>query len=452
MPNDEQSPGSATKQAAGRDESSARRTAVACFRAGVEAALPGTVVGASVAVDGDVLRVDGATYDLGAYDRLVVVGGGKAADGAATALWSILGDRIDDGAIVVDSIGANETDRIDRIVGGHPVPSADGVEGTAQALELARSADEDTLVLALVSGGASALFAAPAEGVSVASLRETTDALLSAGADIGEINAVRKHLSRVKGGRLAAVAAPATVVGLVFSDVVGDDLAVIGSGPTAPDDSTYGDALGVLDRYDLAVPPTVRQHLARGDRGEAPETPTSGDPAFDRVDNHVLATAATALDAAAAVAVDRGYVSLVLTSRLRGEASEAGVTHAAIAEEIADAGRPVEPPAVVLSAGETTVTVDSDGVGELDAGRDCALLAADTDGRDGSTDVAGAVVTPMTVDDLAAARAALAANDTLGWLRDRDRTLTTGATGTNVNDLRVLVIEGEDAAGPDPQE
>ncbi|SHG91640.1 glycerate kinase type-2 family protein [Halobaculum gomorrense] len=468
MSNDESTPFPVEVSRAGRNASAAERTAIACFRAGVAAALPERVVAETVSVDGGILRVADAAYDLGAYERVVGGGGGKAADGAATALEAILGDQIDAGAVVVDETDGGEGERsdrgavdsrIDRIVGGHPVPTTAGVEGTARALDLVRAADEDTLVLALVTGGASALFSAPVGAVGLDALRETTDALLRAGADIDEINAVRKHLSRVKGGRLAAAAAPATVVGLVFSDVVGDDLAVIGSGPTAPDASTYADALGVLERYDVTVPSAVRDHLARGERGGEPETPGAAAAAFDRVDNHILANASTALDAAAAVADERGYDPLILSSRLRGEARETGVTHAAIAEEIADAGRPVEPPAVVLSGGETTVSVEGDGVGGpnlecalaaaiefADAGspvrgRDCALLAADTDGRDGSTDAAGAVATPATVDDAAAARAALCDNDALSALRRADATLRTGATGTNVNDLRVLVVE-----------
>ncbi|MFC7098980.1 glycerate kinase type-2 family protein [Halobaculum marinum] len=466
MSNDERPTVTVDRPGATSDPSSAERTALACLRAGVAAAHPRRVVVDGVSVTGDTLRVANAEYDLTAHDRLIVVGGGKAADGVATALEAVLGDRIDDGVVVCDAVadadegGATDgTRRVRRVRGGHPVPTAEGVAGTEAALELVRSADERTLVLAVVTGGASALFAAPATGVDLDALRHTTRALLDAGAEISEINAVRKHLSRVKGGRLAAAAAPATVVGLALSDVVGDDLAVIGSGPTAPDESTFADALAVLDRYDLAVPSGVRTHLERGAGGEVSETPGSDDPAFDRVTTHVLANARTGIDAAAATARDRGYEPCVLSSRIRGEASAAGVTHAAVAEEVAASGDPVDPPAVVLSGGETTVTVTGDGVGGPNlacalatgiefadprsplAGRDCAFLAVDTDGRDGSTDAAGALVTPETVVDRATARDALAADDALPALDDRGALVVTGATGTNVNDLRVLVVE-----------
>ncbi|MFC7068623.1 glycerate kinase type-2 family protein [Halobaculum lipolyticum] len=446
------------------DPTDAEATALACLEAGVAAALPARVVAASISLDGDTLRVGDASYDLTQFDDLFVVGGGKAADGVATALERLLGDRIGDGVVLVDEGPTEPADdaaagAVRRIRGGHPVPTEAGVAGTARALELVRAADERTLVLAVVTGGASALFAAPDPAVGVDALTETTAALLRAGADVAEINAVRKHLSRVKGGRLAATAAPATVVGIAISDVVGDDPGVIGSGPTVPDESTFADAVAVLDRYDLDVPRAVRDHLGRGERGETDETPGPGDPAFDRVTTHVIATARTAIDAAAAAARDRGYEPLVLSSRIRGEAREAGVVHAAVAEEVATTGDPVEPPAVVLSGGETTVTVDGDGTGGPNlecalaagvefadprsplAGRDCAFLAVDTDGRDGSTDAAGALVTPDTVADRAAARAALADNDALPALREAGALLVTGATGTNVNDLRLVVVE-----------
>ncbi|WP_435064196.1 glycerate kinase type-2 family protein [Halobaculum sp. EA56] len=447
-------------------------TALACLRAGVAAALPETVVAEGVALDGDVLRVGDGRYDLREYDEVLVVGGGKATEGVAAALESLLGDRIDAGAVVTpESTGKTDADgdgngsggdrRVERIRGGHPVPTAGSVAGGDRVLELAERADGNTLVLAAITGGGSALLSAPADGVDLDDLRTTTDALLEAGADIGEINAVRKHLSRVKGGGLARAAAPARVVGIVLSDVVGDDLGVIASGPTAPDDTTFGDALGVLDRYGLgdAVPAAVHDRLEHGASGEVPETPASDADAFARVDNRVLADGLTAVRAAADAATERGYGTLVLSSRLRGEAADCGVTHAAVAEEVVASGHPVEPPAVVLSGGETTVTVAGAGDGGPNlecalaaavefaaprsplAGRECALLAADTDGLDGSTAYAGAVVTPDTVTDAGAARGTLADNDALGFLEGTGALVRTGPTGTNVNDLRVLVVE-----------
>jgi len=426
-----------------------RETALACVRAGIDAARPGRVVDESIRLDGDRLHVADATYDLSDVDRIVVVGGGKAADGVATALESVLDDRIDAGAVVTPDPAAG--DRIERRHGDHPVPSQDGVDGTDRIRDLVADADERTLVLAVITGGGSALLPAPAEGITLDDLQRTTDALLDAGAEIGDLNAVRKHLSTLKGGGLAELAAPATVVSLVFSDVVGNDLSVIASGPTAPDQSTYGDALDALERYGVDPPAAVRERLAAGAAGDLPETPRPGDELFDRVTNHVLADGFTALDAAREVAADRGYDTCLLSSSVRGEAREAALTHVAVAEEIAATGNPLSAPAVVLSGGEATATVRGDGVGGPNA--EFALAAAvelpasstlaciDTDGRDGSSEFAGAVVDGDTVDDVRAARVALANSDAYGYLGDRDTVVSTGATGTNVNDLRVLVVE-----------
>jgi hydroxypyruvate reductase len=317
--------------------------------------------------------------------------------------------------------------------------------------------DDRTLVLAVVTGGASALLPAPAAGVSLDALQTVTQALVASGATIDEINAVRKHLSALKGGGMARRATPARVVSLLFSDVVGNDLSVIGSGPTAPDETTYADALAVLDRYDIAAPDGVVQRLQRGADGDIPETPTRDDPVFDRVTNHVLADGFTALAAARTEAESRGYDVCLLSSRVRGEAREAAKSHVAIGEEALATGNPLAPPAVVLSGGETTVTVRGDGDGgpnleyalsaalELAGGDGHAVLASvDTDGRDGGTDVAGALVDGTTLDTHEAREAAVDAlerNDALPALAARDCLLRTGPSGTNVNDLRVLVVE-----------
>jgi hydroxypyruvate reductase len=430
----------------------AHETAIACLRDAVAAVLPDRVVRDAVAVEGDELRVADATYDLGRFDRVLVVGGGKAGDGVADALEAVLGDRIDGGVVVTPDPGRGE--RIDRLPGAHPVPSEGGVESASRIVELLAETDDRTLVLAVVTGGASAVIPTPADGISLSDLQATTDALLRSGAHIGELNAVRKHLSTLKGGGLARLAAPATVVGLVFSDVVGNDLGVVASGPTAPDDTTYDDALSVLARYDLDVPESVRDRLESGARGAVDETPKSDDPAFDRVTNHVLADAHAALSAARQTARDRGYEPTILSSRVRGEAREAAKTHVAVAEEVAATGDPLDAPAVVLTGGECTVTVDGDGEGgpnleyclsaARELGTDAVVAAIDSDGEDGGTAVAGAVVDAATVetrDDEGEAAAALTDNDALPFLRDRGCLVRTGPTGTNVNDLRVAVVD-----------
>jgi hydroxypyruvate reductase len=427
-----------------------RETALACLRAGIDAARPGRIVEESIRLDGDRLHVADATYDISDVDRIVAVGGGKAADGVADALERVLGDRLDAGAVVTPT-PSGDTHRIERLRGHHPVPSRAGVEGTDRIHDLVADADERTLVLAIITGGGSALLPAPVADVSLSELQTTTDALLDAGAEIGALNAVRKHLSTLKGGGLAELATPATVVGLVFSDVVGNDLSVIASGPTAPDGSTYADALDALDRYGVDPPAAVRSRLETGAAGDLPETPRAGDPVFDRVTNHVLADGFTAIDAAGEVAAERGYGTCILSSSVRGEAREAALTHVAVAEEVGATGNPLDTPAVVLSGGEATVTVRGDGVGgpnaefalaaaiELPEG--ATLACVDTDGRDGSSDFAGAVVDADTVDEVGRAREALASSDAYGYLGDRGAVVSTGATGTNVNDLRVLVVE-----------
>ncbi|MFB6106143.1 MAG: glycerate kinase [Halobacteriaceae archaeon] len=427
------------------ERSAAHALALDCAAAGVAAARPDRVVREAVRVDGDSLRVEGDAYDLGTFDEVVVVGGGKAGAQVAAALEDVLGDRLAGGVVVTDDPVPCE--RVEVLPGSHPVPSEEGVASTRRLLDAVAAADERTLVLAVITGGGSALMAAPV--VPLADLQATTDALLDSGATIHEMNAVRKHLSEIKGGQLARAAAPATVVSLLFSDVVGDDPDVIASGPTVPDTSTYGDALAVCERYDLDLPASVRERLEAGAAGDVAETPKPGDAAFERTSVHVVANATTAIRAARQVAREAGYDTCVLSSRVRGEAREQGLGHVAVAEEVRATGNPVSAPAVVLSGGECTVTVRGDGTGgpnqefalraavDLEEG---VLACLDTDGRDGSTDVAGAIVDGETVDDAEAAWDALADNDATPYLAARDALIETGRTGTNVNDLRVLVV------------
>jgi len=425
----------------------ARDLALECIEAGIDAAAPETAVASACSLTGRSLTVDGAAYDLDDYDRVLVVSIGKAGAALARGLDNLLGDRIADGVVVTDEPA--DLDRFEVVVAEHPTPGEGSLTGAEHVRELAREAHERTLVLGGVTGGGSALLAAPAGDLSLSNLQGVTDALLSSGADIDELNAVRKHCSAVKGGRLARAFAPATVVGLLVSDVVGDDPGVIASGPLSPDPTTYEEALSVLDRYDVDAP-AVRSHLEAGTDGAREETPKPGDEAFDRVRTHVIANGRTAVDAARETAAERGAAPLVLSTRIEGEAREVGRVHAAVAAEALDSGDPVEAPAVVLSGGETTVTVAGDGNGgpnlecalggALDLPGDAVFACVDTDGKDGATTVAGAVVDDGTVDASDEARDALAKNDALGYLSDRGAVLETGATGTNVNDLRVLVV------------
>lgn len=453
----------------------ARDLALDCIEAGIEAADPERAIGEAISLDldGNRLAIGTESYDLAEYEECVVLGGGNAGGRMANAIERVLGERISRGVVVTDA--PEEVSRVEVLPGDHPVPSVRGVESTRTMLDLADEIGEETLAIVLISGGGSALMPAPADGISLDSLQEVTESLLASGAEIGEINAVRKHCSAFKGGGLAHRTAPATVVSLIVSDVIGNDLSTIASGPTAPDETTVSDAREVLSRYGIDPPAEIKERLDRGDRGEFAETPNKDNPVFDRVTNHVIADGFTPLEAIGNLARERGYDPLILSSSVRGEAREAAKTHVAIAEEVRATGNPLTAPAVICSGGETTVTLRGDGTGgpnqefALSAGIELrgidgvALASIDTDGIDGATDAAGAIVDGGTVSDVEGARAALADNDAYLYLDSngtigasecegqsetpesrasgRDAIIETGPTGTNVNDLRVLVVE-----------
>jgi len=320
-------------------------------------------------------------------------------------------------------------------------------------LEVATHADENSLILAVLTGGGSALLVAPAEGLALSDVQETTQSLLACGASIDEINAVRKHCSAIKGGQLAAATAPARVCGLVLSDVVGNDLSTIASGPVVADPSTFDEAQAVLSRYGVEAPEAIERRLRAGSAGEIPETPKPGDSVFERVSTTILGDNMTAVQAAADSVEAGGFESLILSSRIRGDSQAAATMQAAIAEEIRSTGQPVEPPAVIVSGGETTVTVTGDGQGGPNQefavagglavdGDEIVIAAVDTDGIDGPTDAAGGIVD----GEIAGERVsdALADNDSYSFLESVDGLIRTGPTGTNVNDLRVIVVSDGD--------
>jgi hydroxypyruvate reductase len=345
------------------------------------------------------------------------------------------------------------TRRIEVIEASHPVPDENSERGARRLLERVRGLGPDDLVLALMSGGASALLALPAEGLALEDKQAMNRALLKSGANIGEMNCVRKHLSAIKGGRLAAAAAPAQVVTLMISDVPGDDPSVIASGPTVPDPTTRQDALAVLAKYRIEPPDAVRRHL------ESPlsETPKPGDPAFDRVENILVATPQMALEAAARVAEGAGFRPLILGNAIEGEARDVALVHAGIARQCTEHGQPAEPPCALISGGETTVTVRGEGRGGRNAEFLLALglalggrpgvsaIAGDTDGIDGSEDNAGAVLEPDSLARAAAkgvdAKAHLARNDAYSFFAGLGDLVVTGPTLTNVNDFRAILVE-----------
>lgn len=438
-----------------------REDALACIHAAIDAVEPEGLVRGSFDEHPELLEVAGSIH---------LAGIGKAGAAMARGAAGVLGERLAGGALIVpagEEEGAPEG--LDVFGGGHPVPNAEGLRGAERILALAESLGEDDLLLCVISGGGSALMTLPPDGVSLDDLRRTTQLLLEAGATIDELNAVRKHLDRLKGGRLARAAAPARVLALVLSDVVGDPLDVIASGPVSPDPTTYGDALAVLDRYDLRakVPAAVRDHLERGERGEEPESPAPGDPIFDRVQAEIVGNNVLAARAAAAEAEKRGYAAMILTTTLTGEARDVGRDLAHRAVRAYREGTPATPPACLIAAGETTVTVTGKGKGgrnqEVALGvaialhdlltedeRDHILIAsAGTDGIDGPTDAAGALATGSTVTRATAqghdATEALDNNDAYPYFQAIDALIQTGPTGTNVMDLAVVVV-GPDAA------
>ena len=431
-----------------RADEPAERLAIDALAAGIAAAQPSTVLTSSLTLEDGTLRIESASYDLDDYDEVIVLGGGNAAGRVAAYLADLLGEHLSGGVVVTDDPAP--AGPVEVIEGTHPIPGEDNLAGTQAILERARASCEGTLALIAITGGGSALLPAPAAEVSLADLKDLTDELLHSGAPINRINAVRKHVSAIKGGRLAHEIASADAVGLLFSDVTSGDPSVVASGPLSPDTTTYDDALAVIEEYDIDAPASVGDRLRAGASGRIEETPTAEDPAVEAVDIHVLADGFTALEAAAAVCANAGVDPLLLSASVRGEAREAAKTQVAIAEEIRRTGNPVEPPAVVLSGGETTVTIRGTGVGgpnqelalsaAIELPDEVVLGAVDTDGIDGPTDAAGALVTNETVADERAGRAALADNAAYEFLAERNALLVSGQTGTNVNDLRIVVV------------
>lgn len=383
--------------------------------------------------------------------RTIVIGAGKASAAMAKAVEDHWAGPLE--GLVVTRYGHGvPCRRIEIVEASHPVPDERGFAAAERILALAQGAGPDDLVLCLISGGGSALLTLPAEGIPLADKQAVNRALLASGADIGEMNVVRKHLSAIKGGRLAAAAYPARVVSLIISDVAGDDLSVIASGPTVADPSTFAEARAVLARHGITPPESVATHLAAG----KDETPKAGDVRLAGVTNRLVASAAESLEAAAAVARDAGVTALLLGDAIEGEAREVGKVMAGIARSVRAHGVPVAAPAVIISGGETTVTVRGKGRGgrntEFLAGLAIALggapgiwaIAGDTDGIDGSEANAGAIVAPDTLARVRAAgvdpHQALAGNDAFAIFAAAGDLVTTGPTLTNVNDFRAVLV------------
>mgnify|MGYP006292907579 CR=1 FL=1 len=436
-----------------------RAHARAIFQAGLEAADPISAVRRAVHVEGKALEVAGRAFPLGGSGTIRAVGMGKASAAMALALEEMLGQDLDGGVVVVKYGHGLPLERIRVVEGGHPVPDAAGEAGAREIIHTLKGGEPEDLFLCLISGGGSALSPAPVAGVSLEDKQSVTRLLLGSGATIHETNTVRKHLSRLKGGQLARLAHPARVISLILSDVVGDDLDVIASGPTVADPSTYVEALSVFQRTGLLekVPESVGNHLQAGVRGEIPETPKPGDPSLERVRNLIVGSNDLALRAAEEKAAGLGYRTLLPPGLKEGEARVLGKAHAALARSIRRDREPAAQPVCILTGGEATVTLRGDGKGgrsqelavsaalELEGLEGAAFLSGGTDGTDGPTDAAGGLV-----DDTTVARGRgmgldawdyLERNDTYHYLQPLGDLLITGPTLTNVMDLRVMLLD-----------
>lgn len=433
--------------------------ALRALAAGLAAADPAAAVRDHLVLEGRVLRAGSATIDLSGVGRVLLVGAGKAAGGMVSAVEAVLGPQLGAGVVATVRGGAADGAATTFHEAGHPLPDPGSLVAARHMARLLETASADDLVVCVLSGGASALLELPSGRIPLADLQAATGALLASGAPIGEVNAVRKHVSAVKGGGLARMAAPARLVTLVLSDVVGSPLDVVASGPTVPDPTTYADAAAVLTRYDLwgRMPASIADHIRAGLAGHLPETAKAGDPAFARAVTVVVGDNRASVEACAGLARDLGRTPVILTTYLEGEAREAARVLCAIARECAAHDRPAAAPALLLAGGETSVTLRRLGPAggrnqelalacalALEGTDGIAVAALATDGVDGASDAAGAIADGTTVARARAVglrpRDALDAHDSGRFFEALGDRIVTGPTGTNVNDLVAIAV------------
>jgi glycerate-2-kinase len=439
-----------------------RRDALNILVSALDAVDPKQAIYNKVKVEGEKLIVDGKTYDLNRFYRIYLIGGGKAGGPMAEAIESLLGNRLTSG--VVNILQGTEAkyhvEKVKLVGASHPVPNQKGAQGVSEMLSMVTGLTDKDLVIVIISGGGSALMPSPAEGISLDDLQAITGRLLKKGATINDLNAVRKHLDSFKGGQLAKRCQPAEVLSLILSDVVGDPLDTIASGPTAPDSTTWEDAKSILERYEAWVdaPESIRRRIEKGLAGELSDTPKTDDPAFSKTHNVLVANNSYAAEAAAKKAAKLGYNAMILSTMVEGEARQVGSVYAGIAREIDSRGRPVHSPAAIIIGGETTVDVKGSGKGGRNqelalssakriTGTRCLIASLATDGLDGPTDSAGALVDGFTLDRISRLNlsidAALKKNDAYPIFEKISDHLITGPTGTNVNDLTLILVAGE---------
>lgn len=436
----------------------ARELALKSLEIAIKAVDPRKLITSKLMLKNSLLKVGGYTFDLNQFRDIYVIGGGKASGSMAEALEALLGERITDGLVNVPRGSIHKTRIVKLHEASHPIPDESGVEGVKRMLEIVEKAGENDLIICLISGGGSSLMPLPRNGITLADKRRITESLLKCGATINEINTVRKHISGIKGGWLAKKAYPATVLNLILSDVLGDPLEFIASGPTVPDSTTFSDAVRILKKYGLweEAPESIKKVLLEGEKGLIPETPKANDEAFKKVFNIVIGNCRDASIAACNALKSEGLNTLLLTSLLEGEARHIGTVLASVVWEIAASGNPVQKPAAIVAGGETTVTVVGKGKGgrnqeialaaalKINSLEGCVVASLSTDGADGPTDAAGAVADGKTI-----ARAEEAGLDAENFLTENDSynffskigdLIFTGPTGTNVNDISVVIV------------
>ena len=421
---------------------------------------PEQLVRSKVGIHGSTLVVEKREYDLSNYENIYVVGGGKACAPMAKAMEGILGDKIDSGIIVVKYNHGLPLRKIKTVEASHPIPDESGKRGTSGILKLLSKTGEKDLIICLISGGGSALLVQPHKEITLQDIQTTSAELLACGATIDEINTIRKHLSSIKGGQLAKVAYPSALITLILSDVVGDPMDIIASGPTVPDESTFEDAYTIIQKYSLEekLPSSVCEFLRSGKMGKIEETPETGNKIFDNTQNVIVGSNKIALEAAENKAKDLGYNTIIISSLVEGESREAAKFFAAIAREVSRTGTPVTKPACIIAGGETTVIIHGEGKGgrnqefalsaamEIEGCEGIVILSAGTDGTDGPTDATGAIVDFNTCKDARekfrlSPEEYLKNNDSYNFFKKTGEHIITGPTMTNVMDIMISLID-----------
>jgi len=441
-----------------------RRIAKIIFSKALSAVDPSKILKERIRIEKDhlAIKMEGGSekvLNLKAFDRIFLTGTGKASNSMARAIEELFGDRVTKGVITTKYGHLLPLKQTQVIEAGHPIPDRSGYEGARKIQRLLKESGPGDLVIFLLSGGGSALLPFPADGIDLKEKQEATQLLLDSGADIKEINTIRKHISRMKGGWVAKWAYPSTMIAFILSDVVGDQLDVIGSGPTVSDPSTFEEALKILEKYDLLneVAPSIRKYLQSGKEGKVKETPKPGEAAFEKVFNILIGSNILALCEAKREAESLGFNTVILSSSVEGETREASRFHAAVAKEVISSGNPVPRPACILSGGETTVTIKGNGRGgrnqefalagalEISGIEKIVLLSGGTDGTDGPTDASGALADHTTVQRAETIglnpSAHLENNDAYPFFQKLGDLLITGPTHTNVMDVRILLID-----------